>query len=327
MRHLLLLSVLSVSLSSCYVEVTDDHHDNGYHHHDTTYPTSNHFATFNISSNISYEEAKRLAAYAHQLYSLSNQPHQLAFLNNSDQILDDSHLAQDLIKGDMLGITNQAIDNRSLSNTCDYGYLDITDYRQRLYDSYYSNGDLFDEFDANFSLHTSPSCQYRNYESNLSDPIFTLQGALNYDIFFKNFISIDNTTFTDELISSITGDWLVENDSIGYWDITNFSSNSDYDRFSDNIVWTEFTSNLTIHDHSRELSGEFRIKTDGYVQTQLGVIHPTSGSVIIEDNTTNNIMEVRYFDNDVNILINGELYYSFINWDEIIAEQPYFGLL
>jgi len=325
MRHLLLLSALSISLSSCYVEVTD--HNNHGNSHNTHYPTTNHFETFHLSSNISYNESVRLSGYALQLYTLSNQPHQLAFLSDSSNLLDDSTLVQNLIEGDMLGISKNDINTRLLSNTCDFGYLDISDYQLRSFENFYSNGEWFDEFYGDFSLHTSPSCEYRNFNSNLSDSTFKLEGALNYDIYFKNFISNTNNSLTDEFNTTISGHWGVSNDSIGFWDISNFNSQSNYQKFNDNIVWTQLSSNLTVHDHSRALNGEFKIQTDGFIQTKLGTTHPYSGRITIEDNLTNNIMQLEFYDQSIHVYINGRLLHSHISWDEIITNQSYFDLI
>ena len=328
MRQLLILSVLSFSLTSCYIEVTDQHtHDNGHSNQENQYPSNYPFQTFNINRNMTYDDATRLSSYALHLYSISNQPHQLAFLNHSDNLLNDSVLAQNLIVGDTLGITNNDINDRNLANTCNYGYLDITDYQSRNFENYYSNGELFDEFDANFSLHTSPECEYRLTNTNLNPPLISLNGSLNYDIFFKNFISNSNQVATDELISKVSGNWSVENDALGYWDILNFTSQSNYHRFDDNIVWTKFSSNLEIHDHSRELNSQLKISTNNFIQTELGVIHPYSGQIFIEDSSTNNRLSIMMYSNSVDIYLNGQILYSTISWDTIIDTQTYFGLL
>jgi len=328
MRHLLILSALSLSLSSCYIEVTDNHdHGNAYEEPYETYPVDNQFESLNIQSNMQYNEAVRLSGYALQLYSLSNQPHQLAFLSESNNLLNDTVLAQNLIEGDMLGITQNDINNRLLANTCDYGYLDITDYKNRSFDNYYLDGNLYDEFDADFTLHTSPNCEFRNTHSNLLNPTIELEGALNYDVFFKNYITNNNESLTDELSASISGNWSVENDSIGFWDITNFSSQSNYQRFEDNIVWTQLSSELTVHDHSRESNGHFNISSDTEIQTQLGIIHPYAGRIVIEDQSTHNKMQIQFYADSIDIYVNEQLIYDFIDWDEVISMQSYFGIL
>ncbi|BCE01392.1 hypothetical protein [Marinicellulosiphila megalodicopiae] len=319
MRNFLFLSGVSLFLSSCYIEVTDSHH------HDYNSNENTPFTQITINQSLSYNRALLLSGYAMQLYTLSNQPHQLAVIANNDNLLNKSVLMTNLIDGDMLGIQSNDFKYNSINNICDYGSVAVSNNQTPYFDRYTLNNQVFDEYEGDFTFYTQNKCDITNSHSTQYTPSI-LDGALNYNIYFKNYISNQNSPQTDELIATISGNWSLENDNLGYWDIDHFQSQVTYQHFDDQIVWTEFSSNLSIHDHSRKIEGNLSIHTQNTLQTELGIIHPYSGSIIIQDGRTNNQLELKVYLDSVDIYVNGRILFQYIKWDDIIAAQSYFGL-
>jgi len=288
----------------------------------------------NISSKLKDWQLLDLTAYAMQVYDLSQQTHNIAINHYTSDLSNEISLLSNVITDRVTGFTKDQFDAlNSLQDLCnEVPELSSTPFNAVIRQDVHNTVDATHRnAKVRFELDLS-KCQYYYKEGALERTQYAY-GNLVYDNFvFKNKINPDTSETIESFNSSMHGKWLVLSDtmgykdSLGYWFIENFNSNSQYDVADSNaqVKTTVLRTDFYLRDGFRNFDHLYKIEqpSNSTIHTHIGAQNPYEGSLEIRtDHSEGRKLVIEFFENYVDIYIDDELKLNDVPWEDIRARK------